>query len=79
MRDEIARHNEAYFVHDEPTLPDGDYDALVRELRDLEAAHPELADEQSVSRARRGTRLHHVLAGHPRRTDAQFGQRLWRR
>ena len=50
LREEIARHNEAYFVHDEPTLPDGDYDALVRELRDLEAAHPELADEQSVSR-----------------------------
>ena len=50
LREEIARHNEAYFVNDEPTLPDGDYDALVRELRDLEAAHPELADEQSVSR-----------------------------
>ena len=50
LRTELARHNEAYFVNDEPTLPDGDYDALVRELRDLEAAHPELADEQSVSR-----------------------------
>ncbi|HTT58848.1 MAG TPA: NAD-dependent DNA ligase LigA, partial [Acidimicrobiales bacterium] len=50
LREEIARHNEAYFVHDEPTLPDADYDALVRELRDLEAAHPELADEDSVSR-----------------------------
>ena len=50
LREEIARHNEAYFVHDAPTLPDADYDALVRELRELEAAHPELADEQSVTR-----------------------------
>jgi DNA ligase (NAD+) len=50
LREEIARHNEAYFVEDAPTLPDADYDALVRELRELEAKHPELADEQSVTR-----------------------------
>jgi DNA ligase (NAD+) len=50
LRAEIARHNEAYFVNDAPTLPDADYDALVRELRALEAEHPELADEQSVTR-----------------------------
>jgi DNA ligase (NAD+) len=50
LREEIARHNEAYFVHDAPTLPDADYDALVRELRELEEAHPELADDQSVTR-----------------------------
>jgi DNA ligase (NAD+) len=49
LREEIARHNEAYFIHDAPTLPDADYDALVRELRELEATHPELADEQSVT------------------------------
>ena len=50
LREEIARHNEAYFVNDAPTLPDADYDALVRELRELEATYPELADEQSVTR-----------------------------
>jgi DNA ligase (NAD+) len=50
LREEIARHNEAYFVEDAPTLPDADYDALVRELRELEGKHPELADEQSVTR-----------------------------
>jgi DNA ligase (NAD+) len=43
LREEIARHNEAYFLRDAPTLPDADYDALVRELRELEAQHPELA------------------------------------
>ena len=50
LRNEIARHNEAYFVNDAPSLPDADYDSLVRELRELETAHPELADEQSVTR-----------------------------
>jgi len=28
-RVEIAAHNEAYHVHDAPTIPDADYDALV--------------------------------------------------
>lgn len=50
LRAEIARHNDAYFVNDAPTVPDADYDALVRELRELEATHPELVDEQSVTR-----------------------------
>ena len=49
LRDEIARHNEAYHVFDAPTIPDADYDALVRELRALEASHPELNREDSVS------------------------------
>jgi DNA ligase (NAD+) len=43
LREEIARHNESYFVHDEPTIPDADYDALVVELRRLEAEHPDVA------------------------------------
>ncbi|HEY8081136.1 MAG TPA: NAD-dependent DNA ligase LigA [Acidimicrobiales bacterium] len=42
LREQIARHNEAYFVHDEPLVPDADYDALVLELRRLEAEHPDL-------------------------------------
>ena len=47
LRDLITRHSEAYFVHDDPVLPDADYDALVGELRELERAHPDLADERS--------------------------------
>ena len=49
LRAQILAHNEAYFVHDAPTIPDADYDALVRELRALESEHPELADEHSVT------------------------------
>jgi DNA ligase (NAD+) len=49
LRDEITHHNEAYFVHDAPAIPDADYDVLVRELRALEEAHPELAVASSVT------------------------------
>jgi DNA ligase (NAD+) len=49
LRGEITRHNEAYFIHDTPNIPDADYDVLVRELRALEAAHPELREANSVS------------------------------
>ncbi len=49
LRGEIIRHNEAYFIHDTPNIPDADYDVLVRELRAIEAEHPELRDANSVS------------------------------
>jgi DNA ligase (NAD+) len=49
LRGEIIRHNEAYFIHDTPNLPDADYDVLVRELRALEAEYPELREADSVS------------------------------
>ena len=49
LRAEIARHNEAYFVNDSPLLPDGDYDALVRELREIEANSPEVTNADSIS------------------------------
>lgn len=47
---EIRRHDELYFGQDSPQISDADYDALVRELRALEAAHPELAAEDSPTR-----------------------------
>jgi DNA ligase (NAD+) len=50
LRSELTRHNDAYFVNDAPTIPDADYDALARELRALEAEHPELANNESVSK-----------------------------
>ncbi len=49
LRTELARHNEAYFINDAPTIPDAEYDELARELRRLEEEHPELRDEHSVS------------------------------
>jgi len=37
----------AYFVHDDPVIPDADYDALVNELRELERRHPEVGASES--------------------------------
>src|SRR6266542_331000 len=47
LRAQIAYHNERYFGSDAPEISDADYDALVRELRALEEANPDLADESS--------------------------------
>ena len=48
LRELIARHSRAYFVHDDPVIPDADYDALVTELRDLESRHPEVGSSEST-------------------------------
>jgi DNA ligase (NAD+) len=42
LRAEIAHHDERYHVLDDPEVTDAEYDALVRELRSLEAEHPDL-------------------------------------
>ena len=42
LRSQIAHHDERYYVADEPDISDADYDALLRELRGLEAEHPDL-------------------------------------
>jgi DNA ligase (NAD+) len=47
LRAEIELHNTRYYVLDEPSIPDGEYDRLMAELRALEAAHPELHSPQS--------------------------------
>ncbi|MDR1157452.1 MAG: NAD-dependent DNA ligase LigA [Oscillospiraceae bacterium] len=41
LREEIEAHNHAYYVLDNPSIPDHEYDALMRRLRALEEAHPE--------------------------------------
>ena len=47
LREEIARHDHAYYVLDTPTIPDAEYDRLFRELQDLEAQHPQLVTPDS--------------------------------
>ncbi len=47
LRRRIEDANHAYFVEDAPRMSDAAYDALVRELRALEDAHPELRSETS--------------------------------
>ena len=47
LRQEIERHNQAYYQKDTPLITDAEYDALFRELQALESAHPELLTPDS--------------------------------
>lgn len=49
LKAEIEEHGYRYYVLDQPTIPDSQYDALFRELLDLEATYPELATPDSPS------------------------------
>ena len=49
LKAELEQHNYRYYVLDDPTVPDAEYDRLMRELRDLEAAHPDLITPDSPS------------------------------
>jgi DNA ligase (NAD+) len=47
LADQVRTHRHRYYVLDQPVVSDAEYDALERELRDLEATHPELTDPNS--------------------------------
>jgi DNA ligase (NAD+) len=47
LREELRRHEYLYYVLDQPEIADAQYDALMRRLQELEAAHPELASPDS--------------------------------
>ncbi len=47
LRAQIAHHNERYHTFDDPEISDADYDELVRELRAIEADHPDLVFDDS--------------------------------
>jgi DNA ligase (NAD+) len=49
LRDQIRHHDERYYALDDPQVSDAEYDALGRELRALEALHPELITPDSPS------------------------------
>ena len=47
LRAQIIHHNERYHQLDDPEITDAEYDGLVRELRSIEAEHPDLAVPES--------------------------------
>jgi DNA ligase (NAD+) len=55
LRAIIAHHNRLYYDADEQEISDADYDALVRELRELETRHPELVSDDSPTQIIGGT------------------------
>lgn len=47
LRNELHQHNHNYYVLNSPTISDQEFDYLLRELQDLEHAHPEVFDPNS--------------------------------
>ena len=50
LRETLRQHNHNYYVLDNPTVPDAEYDRLMRELETLEAEWPELQSDDSPTR-----------------------------
>jgi len=50
LRRQIEEHNYNYYVLDQPVISDAEYDALLRELEELETQFPELATPESPTR-----------------------------
>ena len=57
LRRQLEYHNERYYVKDDPEIGDDEYDALIDELRALEAQHPELQTPESPTQRVGGTPL----------------------
>jgi len=57
LRAEIETHNYRYYVLDQPSVPDAEYDRLLRELEHLEKAFPQLASPQSPTQRVGGAAL----------------------
>jgi DNA ligase (NAD+) len=61
LRQKLHQANVDYYRHSAPTLSDAEFDRLFKELQQLEAAHPELADANSPT-ARVGSDLKNTFA-----------------
>ncbi len=57
LRTTLERHSELYYDHGTPEISDREFDALMRELVDLEAEHPKLATPDSPTRRVGGATL----------------------
>ncbi len=55
LRRDIEYHTHRYYELDDPEISDAEFDALMRELRELEEAHPELVTSDSPTRRVGGT------------------------
>ncbi len=54
---EINEANDAYYVHDNPTITDHEYDSMLRNLRKLEEDYPEFSDPNSPTKRVGGAKL----------------------
>ena len=79
LREQLNLHNYRYYVLDSPLISDGEYDALLRELRAIEEERPDLVTPDSPYSAGRRAPVARVPRGPASPADAEPRQRLRRR
>ena len=68
LKDELNHHNHRYYVLDDPSVPDSEYDRQMRLLQDLEKQYPDLISSDSPSQRVGGealssfTQVRHTVA-----------------
>ena len=68
LKDELNQHNHRYYVLDDPSVPDSEYDRQMRQLQDIESQYPSLRTSDSPSQRVGGealsafTQVHHDVA-----------------
>jgi DNA ligase (NAD+) len=67
LRNEITHHDELYYLQENPEISDQEYDALMQQLRELEAKHPQLVTPDSPTQR---------VAGRPAEGFAAFIHRV---
>src|SRR6185503_2957836 len=67
LRDEIRRHDDLYYLQETPEISDREYDALMEQLRELEAKHPDLITPDSPTQR---------VGGQPAEGFAEFFHRV---
>ncbi len=67
LRDDIRRHDELYYLHENPEISDREYDALIEQLREFENQHPELITPDSPTQR---------VAGRPAEGFPEFVHRV---
>src|SRR2546428_13658137 len=58
LREQVHHHDYLYYVEARPEVSDAEYDALMRELRDLEASFPDLVTADSPTQRVAGAPTH---------------------
>ena len=67
LRDEIRRHDELYYLQENPEISDREYDELIEKLRELETKHPKLISSDSPTQR---------VAGRPAEGFPEFVHRV---
>jgi len=57
LKDELNQHNHRYYVLDDPSVPDSEYDRAMRRLQAIEAEYPQLVSDDSPSQRVGGAAL----------------------